>query len=43
MPYNNDAQDGSTGLMWACRNDHRDIVQILLEANADPNIADEVK
>ena len=36
-------QTGDTGLMVASANDAREVVSVLLEAKADPNITDEVK
>ena len=36
-------QYGKTGLMIASENDARDVVGVLLEAKADPNIITEVK
>ena len=36
-------QDGKTSLMIASENDSRDVVRVLLEANADPNVTTEVK
>ena len=36
-------QDGRTGLMWASDNGHINVVKVLLDAKADPNIANEVK
>ena len=36
-------QKGETGLGVASENDSRDVVRVLLEAKADPNITDEVK
>ena len=36
-------QSGRTSLMWASYDGYTEIVSILLEAKADPNITDEVK
>ena len=30
--------NGGTAFMWACRNGHKDIVQLLLDHHSDPNI-----
>ena len=30
-------QDGTSSLMWACRNDHAEVVRILLSAGAHFN------
>ena len=37
-----DFQTGETSLMRASRSDSRDVLTVVLEANADPNITDEV-
>ena len=36
-------QHGCTGLMWASSKGYTEIVKVLAEAKADPNITDEVK
>ena len=36
-------QEGETGLIVASENDSRDVVSVLLEAKADPNITDKAK
>ena len=36
-------QYGNTGLMWASVGGYTEIVSVLLEAKADPNITKEVK
>ena len=36
-------QNGDTGLMWASEGGYTEIVSVLLEAKADPNITDKVK
>ncbi|MEI6558263.1 MAG: ankyrin repeat domain-containing protein [Rhodospirillaceae bacterium] len=37
----NDADEGTTPLIWACQYGSEKFVQLLLEAGADPNLADE--
>ena len=36
-------QDGWTALMWAAQNGHGEVVGMLLEAKADPDVKDEVR
>ena len=42
MIFPTSSQDGITSLYRACQNGYSNIVDVLLKAGGDPNIADEV-